>query len=218
MEAFLKRTISTLLIASIPLWPGVAGGEERVRPLGEKIRSGRFLFEARGCSGCHTVMGKGGTVGPDLTRATVWASPLLGAAVMWNHVPLMEKAMRERSLIWPAFQAEDVADIFTYLHSLNREEGAVYPFRGEARLGEVLFAATCQKCHGPPFKGGGLGPDLGPKIGEMVSESAFATRMLRHAPTMIALAQEIQFIWPRLTGNKMADIFVYLKSLRSDNR
>jgi len=37
--------------------------------LEEQVALGEELFEERGCIGCHTIEGKGGTLGPDLTRA-----------------------------------------------------------------------------------------------------------------------------------------------------
>lgn len=186
-----------------------------IRSLKEKINSGNFLFAARGCSTCHTVMGKGGKGGPDLTRVTVWASPILGAAVMWNHVPLMAKARVERGLGWPDFKSDEIGDIFTYLHSLNSQKGEIYSFKGDALQGQARFIGTCQKCHGPPFKGGKIGPDLGPKATEMNTESEFATRMLRHAPKMLLIYQRKGIPWPQLTGGEMAGVFVFLKSLQS---
>ncbi len=190
-----------------------ANAQGPVRPLKEKIQSGNYLFAARGCSSCHSVKGKGGKTAPDLTRETAWASPILGAAVMWNHVPLMAKARKERGLVWPDFKADEIGDIFTYLHSLNPRGGSVHTFKGDALQGEARFTGTCQKCHGTPFKGDGIGPDLGVKAAEMKSEIEFATRMLRHAPRMAPIARRMEIPWPQLSGSEMAGVFLYLKSL-----
>lgn len=198
---------------TLPL-AGAARAGQPIRPLKEQIDSGKMLFDARGCSTCHAVKGQGGKVGPGLDRVTVWASPLLGASIMWNHVPLMEKAMREQQLAWPQFRQNELHDLFTYLHSLNPRGGSAYPFKGEARLGRILFAATCQKCHGAVGKGGHLGPDLGPKAALTSDEEAFASRMLRHAPTMVATAREVNLDWPHLSGAEMANILAYMRSLK----
>lgn len=192
----------------------LASAQGPVRPLKERIQSGGFLFAARGCSSCHAVKGKGGNGGPDLARVTVWASPILGAAVMWNHVPLMAKAREERGLDWPDFTAQDIDDIFTYLNSLNPRQGSAYALRGDALKGQVQFLASCVRCHGAAFKGGGIGPDLGPKANEMSNEVEFAARMLRHAPKMAPIAQRMGMVWPQLNGSEMAGIFLYLKSLK----
>lgn len=198
--------------------PGSATAQSAVRPLKEKIASGWFLFDSQGCSSCHMVMGKGGALGPDLTYTTMWASPILGAAVMWNHVPLMAKARQERGLGWPDFKAEEIGDIFIYLRSLNRRVGGQFSFPADALIGEVRFTGTCKMCHGPPFKGGNIGPDLGPIVAEMNNEEEFATRMLRHAPKMILIARRKGIPWPQLTGSEMGGIFVYLKSITPLNR
>jgi mono/diheme cytochrome c family protein len=198
-----------ILATSLP-----ASAQAPVRPLKEQIKSGDFLFAARGCSSCHAVKGKGGTSGPDLTRVTVWASPILGAAVMWNHVPLMAKARKEGGMDWPDFTAQEIGDIFAFLHSLNPRKGSAYALKGDALEGEARFLGTCQKCHGPAFKGGGIAPDLGARAAEMKSEGEFAARMLRHAPRMAPIARRMNIPWPQLTGSEMAGIFLYLKSLK----
>ncbi|MBI3127555.1 MAG: cytochrome c [Candidatus Tectomicrobia bacterium] len=209
--------VSILCALALP-WPSAGGAAER--PLKEQVEAGRHLFDARGCSTCHAVKGRGGQEvrgklrGPDLTRVTVYASALLGASVMWNHVPLMEEAMREQGLAWPLFRDSELSDLFTYLHSLNVRGGSSYAFQGDARLGAILFGATCQKCHGPVGKGGRLGPDLAPVAASMLGEEEFAGRMLRHAPTMVSMAREAKLTWPTLSGAEMANILAYMRSLR----
>lgn len=203
--------VTFLLLLLIPR----AGAHPPVRPLKEKIESGEALFDMKGCSSCHTVQGRGGDMGPDLTRMVKWASPLLGAAAMWNHVPLMKKMQKKHKYAWPQFQKEEVGDIFTYLHSLNHGGGDVFAFRGEAASGRATFMGVgCVKCHGEPFTGGLVGPDLGVKAATIQTESAFATHMLRHAPHMLPIAKRLHIPWPELTGSEMAHIFAYLKSLK----
>ncbi len=205
-------TLLAALLLAI-LWISPAHGQ--IRTLKEKVRSGHTLFHMYRCVNCHTVLGKGGKAGPDLTRITVWASPILGAAVMWNHVPLMSKAMKKRKFPWPEFKGEDIGDLFTYLHSLNRRKGAIFAFRGKAHIGKELFAGIgCQTCHGKPFTGGSIGPDLGRIAWRLKNENEFATRMLRHAPHMIGVAKRAGLIWPNLTGNEIANIYVYLQTLK----
>ncbi|MEE9275975.1 MAG: cytochrome c [bacterium] len=206
------------LLLFLPLSPR-AGAERPVRTLGEKIRNGRLLFDTNGCSTCHTMLGRGGKVGPDLSRTAGWASPLLGAAVMWNHVPLMKKAMAEKGLSWPEFKGEEATDIFTYLHSLSRKEGGDYALRGKASLGKAVFMISgCVICHAKPFRGGNVGPDLGRRAAKIRTEAEFATRMLRHATHMVEKAKSLEIEWPQLTGSEMAHIFAYLKSLRKGKK
>ena len=196
------------------LFPHEGNAQKPVRSRAEKIENGQFLFHARSCSSCHMVLGKGGEVGPYLTRAISWASPLLGAAVMWNHVPIMEKTIRKKGYSWPQFKDDDIEDIFIYLHSLRQQSGGDVPFRGETVTGKSLFVGSrCIICHGEPFKGGLIGPDLGLKAKNFKSESVFATRMLLHAPHMLTQAKRFNIFWPQLTGLEMAHFFAYLNGL-----
>ncbi|MDA1000792.1 MAG: c-type cytochrome [bacterium] len=206
-------TMGMTFFLSAPL----VGAQPPVRPLKAKIQNGAMLFDTKGCSSCHTVKGRGGDAGPDLTRMVKWASPLLGAAAMWNHVPLMSKMQIKHKYAWPDFENEDIGDIFTYLNSLNCCGGDVFAFRGEAASGRATFVgAGCVKCHGEPFAGGLIGPDLGDKAAAIQTEGAFATRMLRHAPKMLPVAKRERIPWPELTGSEMAHIFAYLKHLKKE--
>jgi cytochrome c2 len=202
----------TALLLAIP---SSAISQEPIRPLGEKISSGHTLFNMHGCSTCHSVKGKGGAqTGPDLGRVTLWASPVLGAAVMWNHVPIMSKTIKDKKLKWPRFKGEEIGDIFTYLNSLNRRPGASVVFRANKAQGKSFFDEIgCQTCHGPPFGGGHYGPDLGEAVSRLGNVNAFSTRMLRHAPMMIERAKREKIHWPRLNGHQISSIFAYLKSI-----
>lgn len=196
--------------------PRVSGAQDR--SLNDRIQNGNFLFAARGCSTCHSVKGEGGKTGPDLTHAMVWASPILGAAVMWNHVPLMAKSAQKERIQWPDLKAEEVGDIFTYLRSLNPKAPSTHVFAGDILQGQARFEGTCQKCHGAPYKGGKTGPDLGAIAKKLRTKEEFATRMIRHAPQMLPLATSMDIPWPQLTGTEMSSLFLYLRSLKAPKK
>jgi len=84
----------------------------------------------------------------------------------------------------------------------------------KSHLSHDNVVATCQKCHGPPFTGGRVGPDLGPKAAEVRTEIEFATRMLLHAPKMAKTAARLKVVWPHLTGSEMANVLAYIRTLR----
>ena len=115
-------------------------------------------------------------------------------------------------------QRGDITDIFTYLHSLNPQMGAIYLYPGETLLGKETYGEVgCRTCHGEPFGGRHIGPDLGKIAWASKNKEEFATRMLRHAPPMVAMAQKAGLIWPNLTGHQMANIFAYLQALEYAN-
>ena len=60
---------------------------------------GRQLFETLSCVQCHSVNGKGGSIGPDLGRIVDRGfTPASLAATMWNHAPAMWAAMRQQGI------------------------------------------------------------------------------------------------------------------------
>ncbi len=206
--------------------PLTAPSQDAKKAAPEKIQRGQELFRIHGCIECHTIRGKGGgSGGPDLEHVTVWASPLLGAAVMWNHLEVMQKAMKDRHLSWPRFMEGEIGDIFTFVHSFNPQKSSIVMYPGDAELGrESYLDAECRTCHGEPFGGGRIGPDLGRTAWRTRDEEGFAARMLTHAPAMIAsplpapLAKDSVRIWPSLTGNQMANLFAYLRSIPPPRR
>lgn len=217
MRHLISISISTALLL---LLSSNVFTQDSVRPLNERVNSGHTLFHMKGCSNCHSLLNKGSpAVGPNLSRITVWASPVLGAAVMWNHVPLMAEAFKISGDKWPRFQGEEITDIFTYLNSLNQRDGDAIAFRANVTYGKSYFEEIgCQRCHGKPFTGGHYGPDLGKTAHQLRNVNEFSTRMLRHAPLMIKRAKAEGLAWPRLNGHQISSIYAYLKSLPVSRR
>ena len=84
-------------------------------------RRGERLFVERGCATCHSVGGKGGTIGPRLEQWKRYGSPILWAELMWLHALGMEDKVREFGLRWPRFEDNDMVDLIAYI---QRELGA----------------------------------------------------------------------------------------------
>ncbi len=112
-------------------WPAFRGSELRdlvafltflrmLDPPGDP-RRGELLFDEKRCSTCHAIGGRGGSIGPDLTRWRRFASPILWAEVMWRHAAEMEGKMREMGLAWPRFEGDEMVDLLTFV---ERETGA----------------------------------------------------------------------------------------------
>jgi cytochrome c2 len=84
-------------------------------------RRGERLFVERGCATCHSVKGKGETIGPSLERWKRYGSPVLWAELMWSHALAMEEKVREFGLPWPKFEDNDMVDLIAYI---QRELGS----------------------------------------------------------------------------------------------
>jgi mono/diheme cytochrome c family protein len=83
-------------------------------------RRGQQLVNDRGCTGCHSVRGKGGTVAADFATSTVTKTPESVIAAMWNHGPRMESAAATQRAALPVLSGQDLADITAFLGSLAK--------------------------------------------------------------------------------------------------
>jgi mono/diheme cytochrome c family protein len=179
-------------------------------------KRGESLFGVKGCADCHSVGGKGGTVGPVLDSFKRANSPVRVAAAMWNHAPAMMEALRRRGASRPQLSGQELLDIIAYISSASRDTAAerqqVIP--GTPDRGRVLFAEKkCSTCHSVTGVGGKLAPDLG-QPGHHISLTAFAARMWNHAPAMLAKMKEVGIEPPTLSGQDMADIVAHLFTSR----
>ncbi|MBI2216114.1 MAG: c-type cytochrome, partial [Candidatus Rokubacteria bacterium] len=148
-----------LALAGVLLGTGEArAGHESLRALlpGSALEGSR-LFAGKGCLGCHSVHGAGGTGGPDLGRGILNRPLLEIAAVTWNHAPGMEHVLHEQRLARPTFEPPEMASLLSFLYYL----GSLDP-PGDGDRGAALFRDKgCETCHRVGKDGGGrVGPDL----------------------------------------------------------
>lgn len=92
-----------------------------------RAERGREALQAKGCLGCHSVGGKGGTAGADFTSSNVVKTPSSIVAGMWNHSRLMEAETQKRQVAWPTVTGRELADITAYLTSLGSRPGGAKP-------------------------------------------------------------------------------------------
>ena len=91
-----------------------------IDPSGDAKR-GRVVYQEKKCGSCHTLPGARGTLGPDLTKAEKLKTPVDVVTEMWNHVGSMERKMLEESVEWPVFKGGEMADLITYLLSVQNK-------------------------------------------------------------------------------------------------
>ncbi|MEK7475051.1 MAG: c-type cytochrome [Candidatus Coatesbacteria bacterium] len=113
------------------------------------VAQGQRLYEELKCGNCHTIRGRGGLVGPELStiasyRDAAWLKRHFSQP--WKLVPGSEM---------PAYNLlPDEADALVALLQHLAGGGAYTP------RAPVLFEASCATCHALHGKGGGGGPDL----------------------------------------------------------
>ena len=170
---------------------------------------GAELFETLSCVQCHSINGKGGTIGPDLgQRIDRNFTPASLAATMWNHAPTMWSAMRERSVPAGDLTEQAAADLFAYFYAARFFEQP-----GDAARGKRLFAAKhCAECHGLTSA---IVPEA-PPVGQwnvIRQPIALVTTMWNHAATMRQEFAKRKISWPELTAQDLADMLVYLRNV-----
>lgn len=178
---------------------GRAEAKEYLEP-GSPAR-GRDLYQARGCAGCHA----DGRRGPDLDAARL-PDTLAGiAARMWNHAPVMRRAMRGMAPSQRSLAAQEMADIIAYLLTRRYFLG-----KGDRDHGAQIYAAKgCVACHRIADIGGAVGPELTEARGK-VSPVFMAYVMWRWGPQMMAEMTRMGLPWPNFSGEEMADLIAFL--------
>lgn len=170
---------------------------------------GARLFSQKGCRTCHSLGGKGGSVGPELDKYSRYASPLYLTAALWKRGKEMAKTMEEKRVPRPTFEGNDIPDLLAFVRSAGGGTERVYVQPGSPKRGEKLFTEKrCVECHSIRGHGEKVGPDLGVKLKGSLTRIAGA--MWNHAPHMWHKMAERGIEVPSLTEVEMADLISYL--------
>jgi mono/diheme cytochrome c family protein len=195
----------TLLIAVLLGAAALQGAE-----ISADSTRGAQVFELQVCVECHALNGVGPSIGPDLSRlADRGFTPASLAATIWNHAPAMWVEARLRSTPRPAMDAQQAADLFAFFYSLRFFEEP-----GDAGRGKALFSERkCASCHGlTTVKLPGAKP-----LSEWTLSGdplELVETMWNHSTTMRAEMERAHIRPPRLSGQELADLLVYIRSVR----
>ena len=161
---------------------------------------GQRLFETLACVQCHSVNGKGGTVGPDLGRMLDRGfTPATLAATMWNHAPGMWAAMRDRQITAGELDQQAAQDLMAFFYAARFFEKP-----GDAGRGKRAFESLgCAGCHN--LKSSILWAGLADPI-------ALADAMWNHRAQMQAATASKGIAFPQLSAQQLTDMLVYLRN------
>ncbi|MBI2815897.1 MAG: c-type cytochrome [Acidobacteria bacterium] len=164
------------------------------------------VFSIKGCARCHTVMGEGGNIGPNLSRIPSAGDGLDFAAAMWSHGPQMWQRMSTEQVQLPKFEGEEMEDLFAFLTMASSLDES-----GNNEAGRLVFQTKrCMDCHAIQGKGGKVGPDLARVAGNR-NPVAWVAAMWNHAPGMFGAMKEKGVPFPRFQGSEMADLQAYIR-------
>jgi mono/diheme cytochrome c family protein len=113
--------LSMLLVLGSMLGLSIAAeaGFKKLVPLDPAaVKKGKIVFEHSGCMGCHTVMGKGGHIGPDLSE-----EGLVGHSEHWLIVQFINSSAHFPGSPMPPFTfltPQERHDLAQYVSSLGR--------------------------------------------------------------------------------------------------
>jgi len=190
------------------LAPATAGPQEGpLYVLPGRAELGRQLFSEKNCIQCHSVGGVGGKVGPELVELASRRSPIEFAAAIWNKVPAMTAAMKQRGIAVPQLKPEDMADLVAYLFSVR------YFAAGSINAGwKVAYEKGCLHCHSVFGERGKTASDL-TKAKGLDSPAAVIAALWNHAlvtpPSIAGRKPE----WPVFKPGEMADLVALLQAL-----
>ena len=168
---------------------------------------GRQLFSEKSCIQCHSVGGVGGKVGPELVELAVRRSPIEFAAAIWNKVPAMSAAMKQRGIAVPQLRPEDMADLVAYLYSVR------YFAAGSINAGwKVAYEKGCLHCHSVFGERGKPASDLTRAKG-LDSPAAVIAALWNHALVTPPAIGGRKAEWPLFKPGEMADLVALLQAL-----
>lgn len=193
-----------LMIVSLALGCDIAGAQP-LFSTGQDPIAGARLFTDKGCAGCHAVDGRGGGVGPDLSRTPRPRTFYDLAAALWNHAPRMAGAMKRAGVTRPRLSTRESGDIAAYLFTLNYFDPA-----GNAEAGRRVFSDKgCVACHRVGETGGSVGPRLD-ALKPYGSPIALAAAMWNHGPAMTAAMAAKGIARPTFERTELLDLIAYL--------
>ncbi len=193
LSAYLRHAVEPVLQERLLLAPG-------------NPNQGHAVFDAKGCSSCHAVRGRGGREGPDLSESSLHRSAEATAGIMWNHSVTMIARMRDKGLSWPRFTTPELADLIAYLYFLPFDDPP-----GDPKLGlEVFTTRSCVDCHAGEAGAMHPGPDLAGSDAARSPPSLVAS-MWNHAPFMKEAILAEGRPWPELTGDDLRNLLAFLR-------
>ncbi|HYA89219.1 MAG TPA: c-type cytochrome [archaeon] len=200
-----------LVLAGLAVWRQARNTDRWNIFLAGDPRAGAVTFYQKGCAGCHSVLGSGGKLGPDLGLLGATGSSMTELVTgMWNHAPRMWEQIKSSNASYPRFTPEDMANLFAYLYVTCYDDEAGNPDHGQ----QLFVQKGCLQCHSIGDTGGTIGPNLR-DIGPVATPIIWAQTMWNHAPAMELQMRQQNISWPQFEGEEMNDLLSFVRQVRA---
>ena len=196
-------SVSALVISLLAY--AFTGGQVELLPASKW--GGYEIFNEKGCTQCHTVHGKGGNSGPDLSKQKYYGTFLGIASLMWNHFPKMYEKMENSSFQFPELNIAETTQLISYLCCLRFTVEPGRDYRGR----KLLKSMGCIKCHKYGGQGGEIGPDFS-TITEYLSPIILVEAMWNHGPNVFDAFQEHDIKHTKFKGDDIVDLAAALRT------
>jgi mono/diheme cytochrome c family protein len=203
---------SPLLVLALVLPCGAQSQAPGAVPAAWATAEGWRVFVDKGCAVCHRVRGVGeATVGPDLAGPRAPAGLFELGAAMWNHLPRIAVAMRERGLARPRLTPAEFSSLAAFLFTVQSNRAPGDPARGAS----AFTAKGCAQCHALGGAGGAVGPALD-GLRRLDSPVLLAAAMWNHGPQMAEAMAARGVAFPTFRGTDLADLLAHVAAAARD--
>ena len=169
---------------------------------------GAELVQEETCATCHRAPAASRHAVPDLTRPVLPdVTPGAFISTLWNHGPILWRALATRNLSIPEVSEENVVDIYAHFFALRAFDPA-----GDADRGQDVFTAkNCHRCHALIPADSGIAPpvSLWPSVSNPV---AWVENMWNHGIGMREEIEQANGSWPTFEVREMLDLLAFLEN------
>lgn len=186
-----------LVVGGVMSAPASPAGE--ASPL---VQSGREVYQEVNCAYCHSISGRGGNIGPDLSAVGAQLDGGRLSTYLKDPHAMLPTTLHPKL----QFTEEELDALVAYLLTL----GALVSYTAEA---PQLFEENCVGCHMINGQGGTLGPDLS-TVGSRRSVSFLES--FTADPKAVFPGTTMLTFKDMLTPEQIRDIAAYLSGLRGE--
>lgn len=176
--------------------------------------AGAERFERFQCARCHAIGAGGNQIGPNLGRLELRMPLIDGAALLWNHLPGMNRQRAAARVPLGQLTGDDLVNLVAFYTTYQYYVTHVGQ-PGQPGKGAILFREKlCGQCHSLVPGQKSKAPNLS-KYGGGRSVLELAQTMWNHGTKMQSMLERELVQRPSFREHEMADLLAYLTTVGS---